>query len=151
MKLRRRPRNDRLTSRRTLLVQIAFRLILQSLGDTDEKENMAALQRVSQLVAEYPDTAGMLTTSFKSMQEQCTTLEQVGELWTEDAKKMWQKFGEYELGSGGYCGYGHPYSKKTFPSCPECGRRVQLATKDEAPASSWLSDPKAFMNHVRSR
>lgn len=89
-----------------------------------------SLLQAEALIVQYPDTAGQLRFSYDSVKrhwEKSTTTKEnatpiAAELWTNEARKFWKDWGNYEIGYLVYCKKGHPYSKRSLAGCPECGR-----------------------------
>lgn len=83
------------------------------------------LLRAEALVIEYPDTAGLLRSSYDLVRSYWEGSKTAAiDLWAGETRKFWKQWGEYEVGSLVYCERGHPYSRRSFPGCPECGRKV---------------------------
>ncbi|KAL8945029.1 MAG: hypothetical protein Q9216_000013 [Gyalolechia sp. 2 TL-2023] len=91
------------------------------------------LLQAEALILKYPDTAGLLRSSYDSVKgywESSKTA--AADLWTVEARKFWKQWGEYEVGCLVYCEHRHPYSKKSFTGCPECGRVKAKVSESQA-------------------
>ncbi|KAL8843310.1 MAG: hypothetical protein Q9170_000168 [Blastenia crenularia] len=111
------------------LVKVCFVRLLKDAGVSHGMIGDDACQlllRVEKLVRTYPDSAGMFRSGYDSVKcywEGSKTI--ATDLWTTDTRKFWKQWGDYEVGFLVYCELGHPYSQRSFPSCPECGRKVE--------------------------
>ncbi|KAL8785967.1 MAG: hypothetical protein Q9213_003043 [Squamulea squamosa] len=117
----------------TVLVQLCFDAVadrLGSIGDSLERH-----ERAEHLMAENPDTAGILRPCYQSLDPETKGKDSTAELWTPKTREFWEKWGEYESGSLRHCKNGHPYSLKAFHDCPECGgrkvHREQIEDREE--------------------
>lgn len=96
--------------------------------------------RVEQLIRENPDTAGTLRACYQCLDPYTQGKDSTAELWTSKTREFWEKWGDHEMGSLGYCKNGHPYSRKAFSVCPECGgRKVQ---------GEQIEDGEEFVKHL---
>ncbi|KAL8997355.1 MAG: hypothetical protein Q9169_003337 [Polycauliona sp. 2 TL-2023] len=116
-----RSNSMRLLEAETILVQLSFDAVGETLGCV--ADNLELRERAEQLIIENPDTAGRLRSCYQSLDPFTKSQGSMGELWTIKTREIWEKWGEYEMGSLTYCKNGHPYSRKAFPICPECGGR----------------------------
>ncbi|KAL9022934.1 MAG: hypothetical protein Q9180_008483, partial [Flavoplaca navasiana] len=101
--------------------ELNFDSVSECLGGVGN--NLGLRERAEQLIDENPDTAGRLRACYEALDPYTKDRDSVVELWTSKSREFWEKWGDYEMGSLVYCKSGHPYSRKAFPDCPECGGR----------------------------
>ncbi|KAL8658342.1 MAG: hypothetical protein Q9226_001086 [Calogaya cf. arnoldii] len=112
------------------LVQLCFDAVAESLGSAGD--NLERHERAEDLIVGHPDTAGILRPCYQSLDPYTKGNDSTAELWTMKTREFWEKWGEYRMGSLVYCKNGHPYSRKAFQECPECGgRKVQRRQIEE--------------------
>ncbi|KAL8724644.1 MAG: hypothetical protein Q9166_007834 [cf. Caloplaca sp. 2 TL-2023] len=113
----------------TVLVQLCLDAVAESLASA--VDNLDRHERVQDLIAENPDTAGVLESCYQSLDPYTKGKETTAELWTAKTQEFWDKWGVHEVGSLIYCKRGHPYSRKAFQGCPECGGRKVYRKQNE--------------------
>ncbi|KAL8806343.1 MAG: hypothetical protein Q9182_001373 [Xanthomendoza sp. 2 TL-2023] len=111
------------------LIQLCFDAVAESLGG--EVDNLDRHERAERLTVENPGTAGILRSCYQSFDPYERGNATTAELWTAKTREFWEKWGAYEVGSLRYCQKGHPYSRKAFEECPECGGRKVSAGQVE--------------------
>ncbi|KAL9641307.1 MAG: hypothetical protein Q9204_000101 [Flavoplaca sp. TL-2023a] len=104
-----------------ILLQLNFDSVSECLGGVGN--NLGLRERAEQLIDENPGTVGRLRACYEALDPYTKDRDSVVELWTSKTRELWEKWGDYEMGSLVYCKSGHPYSRKAFPDCPECGGR----------------------------
>ena len=112
------------------LTQIHFYMIAQLYGCVDDIPDynvMDSLKRVTELCEAFPYTAAI----FLELAHSLTRYYQGGSApdhpvaWnTHQVRELSRKWGIHEIGHLKTCQYQHPYSSKTFGSCPECGQQA---------------------------
>ncbi|KAL8716335.1 MAG: hypothetical protein Q9220_000240 [cf. Caloplaca sp. 1 TL-2023] len=120
-----------------LLLQACLGKIIGSLRHHAESQPVdidECLTRAEVLIEEYPDSAGLLRPSYQSVHRYVNGLESTVDLWTSQVQAFWKSWGDFQLGTLSYCGYGHPYSSRAFTGCPECGRKIQRRSDEEREA-----------------
>ena len=117
---------------------------LGSIGDSLERHERAEI-----LMVENPDTVGIFKHCYHFLDPETKGSQSTGELWTAQTREFWEKWGEYEIGSLAYCKNGHPYSRKTFPECAECGgRRLQREQIGDGEAFVKNLDREMFLEAI---
>ncbi|KAL8853505.1 MAG: hypothetical protein Q9221_001664 [Calogaya cf. arnoldii] len=130
-----------------ILVQLCFDAVAESLGSAGD--NVERHDRAEDLIVGHPDTAGILRPCYQSLDPYTKGNDSTAELWTTKTRKFWEKWGEYEMGSLVYCKNGHPYSRKAFQECPECGgRRVQRGQIEEREEFVKTLDRDIFLKAI---
>ncbi|KAL9598369.1 MAG: hypothetical protein Q9219_004531 [cf. Caloplaca sp. 3 TL-2023] len=111
-----------------ILIRACITKLLEDLQATSEAIGADIcnwLRQAETLIVQYPDTAGLHRSSFDAVKRHWEGSKTItADLWTLETRKLWIKWGEFEVGNLVYCEKGHPYSNKSFSSCPECGRKV---------------------------
>lgn len=113
------------------LIQIAFHLILKSIGKTSRLNFKESLKKVQTTCTIYPETAGIFYSQYESLKSSCEGISAGKGPCAMDGRKFWQQWGAFEAGDTRYCVFGHPYSAKSFSACPECGRKVDKVPKKD--------------------
>ncbi|KAL8911628.1 MAG: hypothetical protein Q9171_003235 [Xanthocarpia ochracea] len=131
----------------TTLVQLCFDAVAENLGSIGD--SLERHERVEMLMTENPDTAGVFKHCYHFLDPEAKDSDSTAELWTAQTREFWEKWGEYEIGSLAYCKNGHPYSRKTFPECAECGgRRIQREQIEDGEAFVKNLDREMFLKAI---
>ncbi|KAL8673879.1 MAG: hypothetical protein Q9168_001699 [Polycauliona sp. 1 TL-2023] len=129
------------------LLEADFDVVGETLGRVGD--NLELRERAEQLIIENPDTAGRLHSCFEALDPYARSSGSNTELWTMKTREFWEKWGDYEMGSLAYCQNGHPYARKVFPGCPECGgRRVQRNQIEEKEEFVKTLDRDMFLKAI---
>ena len=119
------------------LVQSGIHLVITELGAVSDYDIDASLSKIGTLCQTYPDTAGLLMSTYIAMR----TAARGGQRQTNiyKARDIWWSWPKYNTGSLTWCSFGHPYSGEMWSDCPDCGREV---VKTEA------ANPQKFLKEM---
>ncbi|KAL8813633.1 MAG: hypothetical protein Q9200_000115 [Gallowayella weberi] len=130
------------------LIQLCFDAVAESLGS--EVDNLDRSERAERLTLENPETAGIFRSCYQSFDPYLNGNATTAELWTAKTREFWETWGEYEVGSLRYCQQGHPYSRKAFEGCPECGgRKVSAGQVEDRANYEKVLDRDMFFKAMR--
>ncbi len=127
------------------LVQVCFHIILRGPGANHVLEVDDCLERIFDLCQTYPDTAGQLFDSYKTVKAVVKGTRYKTNMYTEGARNVWWRMPPYRVGNLAHCCNGHPYSSLTGNGCPECGRKVSQFPKTKAMDPNTYLKEKEFM------
>lgn len=131
------------------LLQFAFHMILVVLGSTSEINPAVCKDKIKSLCSHYPDTAGKFCRSYASLNLSANREKMLDDINYRETWEFWRKWGKHETGNVMYCPSGHPFSGKTFPGCPECGRKIVLAPKIEVVDCGKFLHEDAFIEQLK--
>ncbi|MCJ1252883.1 hypothetical protein MMC24_000689 [Lignoscripta atroalba] len=109
------------------LAQVCFHMLCRFLDTDSGVDVKASLRRVALLCQRYPDTAGNLYRSYRTIKAYVDggpAPKRLYDVYGNETRGLWRDLGKHKTGNLAYCVYDHPYSTSTFPNCPECGKEV---------------------------
>jgi len=134
------------------LVQLCFYITLKTIGKTSELEVNVTLQKTLDLCQTYPDTAGLLISTYREVKEailQGRPSSTISTIYVKGPASPWWTWPKHQVGSLEHCKYGHPYSKATWAAgCPECGR--ETAKVEPVSPDDHLTSPQDFMKAMKT-
>ena len=133
------------------LMQVGFYILLRDLGAASDLGCEASLNRIFSLCSTFPDTAGVLLTTYNSMKMVVDGKQCHGNLYTRGSKGIWWSWPAHKVGSLKQCAHGHQYSTSTWPGCPECGREVVFSPGPKAVDSKEFLKENAFVAAMRTQ
>ena len=121
--------------------------LLQDLGAESVRDTVRTwLLQAEAVITDFPDTAGRLRPSYHSVVSYYEGSKATAiDLWSADTQHFWRQWGNYEVGCLIYCDRGHPYSKKSFHSCPECGRKRKAVIMESQANYEHTLDREQFL------
>ena len=133
------------------LMQVGFYILLGDLGAASDLGCEASLNRILSLCSAFPDTAGVLLTTYNSMKMVIDGKQCHANLYTRGSKGIWWSWPAHKVGNLKQCVHGHQYSTSTWPGCPECGREVVFSPEPEAVDSKKFLKENAFVAAMRTQ
>ena len=133
------------------LIQLFFYILLRDLGAPSNLEWEASLHRILGLCTAFPDTAGVLLTTYESVKMVVHGKQRHGNLYTRGSRGIWWSWPAHKVGSLKECVNGHQYSTSTWPGCPECGREVALSPEAKPVDSKKFLKEDAFVVAMRTQ
>ena len=133
------------------LMQVGFHILLGDLGAASDLGCEASLNRILSLCSTFPDTAGVLLTTYTSFKMVVNGKQCHGNLYTRGSKGIWWSWPAHKVGSLKQCVHGHQYSTSTWPGCPECGREVMFSPEPKAVDSKDFLNENAFVAAMRKQ
>ena len=121
------------------LIQMCYHILLEDLGAASNFNVGASLHRTLSLCQTYPDTAGVLLTTYNAIRLALIGKRHHRNLYARGSRRIWWSWPAHKVGNLKACVHGHQYSTSTWPGCPECGREVPPSPKPK------LGDPKEFL------
>ena len=133
------------------LVQIFFHNLLEDLGDASTLNVEASLRRILSLCQTYPDTAGVLLTTYTAIKRALSGERRHGKLYARESMRIWWSWPAHKVGNLKACVHGHQYSMSTWPGCPECGREVPSSPKPKPVDPKKILKEDAFVAAMRTQ
>ena len=133
------------------LMQVGFYILLGDLGAASDLGCEASLNRILSLCSTFPDTAGVLLTTYNSLKMVVDGKQRHGNLYTRGSKGIWWSWPAHKVGSLKQCMHGHQYSTSTWSGCPECGREVAFSPEPKAVDSKEFLKENAFVAAMRTQ
>lgn len=106
------------------LIQICYHNVLKEVGTLSGLDIEASFRRTLDLCQRYPDTAGLLLSTWSAMRDVVSGIRRYSNMYTQNARDIWWTWPRHKIGHLQHCRYGHPYSSLVWTDCPECGREV---------------------------
>ncbi|MCJ1352506.1 MAG: hypothetical protein MMC33_002490 [Icmadophila ericetorum] len=130
------------------LLQFAIFLVAKDLDQTPNLDIKATIARTAHLCKAFPDTAGKFLPCLHQLTNVYLRLAKsvpgrIKDWNCPPLKILWQCWGKYNPGHLQYCQYGHPFSRQSFPYCPECGRELKVVDKNAKPHASAYASVRA--------
>ena len=125
-------RNLKRLEAETRLIQLACYAVLREQGVSGDLPASTSLEKVLLLCQTYPDTAGQLLTTYRSVKAAVGNPKNVSNLYTKATQSVWWTWPKHQTGYLKHCRYGHPYSSATIKDCPECGREAPKPVDPES-------------------
>ena len=106
------------------LVQICFHVILRDAEVRSELDVATSLCKIQDLCSSFPDSAGLLSITYVAIKGVLSGRQRCCKMYSEESVKVWWNWPNHVIGDLRYCKFGHPYSSKTWDTCPYCGNEV---------------------------
>ena len=133
------------------LIQMCLHILLRDLGAASDLGWEASLHRILSLCKTFPDTAGVLTSTYNSLNMVVKGTQRHGNLYMRGSRGIWWSWPVHKVGSLTECANGHQYSTLTWPGCPECGREVVFSPEPKPVDSKEFLKEKAFVAAMRTQ
>ena len=122
------------------VVQVSFHILLRKYNFKSEMDIEGCMKKALNLCYRYPDTAGILLQSVRTLQARLEGRGASRRLFTSETITIWREWGYHTIGHLTHCSNGHPFSTANFPECPECGRSVEPPVRRDIDYNSYLQE-----------